>query len=943
MASSWDQFPEVGAPQQRGGGIVLTDPYQARGDQRAEEDQEMQRQKLGVDTSNTGFIQRDKLRSDYNALPAVKEYRVAVQALAASLKRGADGSGDTALIYDYVKALDPTSVVREAEVGMAASGASTVEAAAAKLKKEFGIEGGGNLPPEIRNRLRREIITSVIPRVKQYNQFRGQFEELAKRNNFDPYEIVGKHDADPYVDVFREYDQRNKLGEYAPGQNREPIPGANRDNITFDIDTGTGAFGSQIEAPRLNPQQQGALDAFLKANAGNPNFGPDQLSAFYQSMGIQGGAMPADDTFFEAVRKGESFGTQPNYAAADEEAKRIAMEASLAEVPEGTDLSRVGLDKGILLNMTDELRGVGGGIRSLLSGDGFMGGYQSERDIERALQERSREQNGIVPELAGSLLTPAGVLSRTNLARDAAGMGALAGFGEGEGGADSLGKGVTGAALGYGGGKLVEKITPAIANSSIVQRMTQASPKAQAQQEFVEAADRQGLDYLAADLPGATKSQFATSVAKSTLGGIPLSEAATKIVEKARTARDRIAGNVGEAGDNFTAGQAAQRGVDAFEKRTGDRGAALYDAIPIDPKSTVDLSATRGALASVNGRISSNDELAALVRDPKMLAYQQALDKGDLSWEDLKAFRTFIGEKAGRPAFQQDTSKDSLDALYGALSKDIQAAATAHSPEAAKAFSRANNYWRGREARREEVLSKLVGKDRNMSPEATFQQIERWGNVKGGDYGSLARAIRSMPDDEANAVRATIIDRLGDSNPGAQNAANDAFSPDVFLTQWAKLSDRAKGVLFQGEHRKALDDLATVFDGSKFSRAFDNNSKTSIFTNVAALAGTGIVSAPAAVAMGAAQLAGGKLLASPRFARWVAALAKKPNPSAQLAHINQLTAIARSEPIIANDIFTIQERLADAFAQPSALRSAAEENDDVGNDQPTDRKRNDAQ
>lgn len=313
MASPWDAFPEVGA-QPQGGGVILSDPYQARGDQRAEEDQGMQREKLQVDVGNTGFNQRDKLRSDYNALPAVKEYRVAIQALAASLKRGSDGSGDTALIYDYVKALDPTSVVREAEVGMAASGASTVEAAAAKLKKEFGIDGGGNLPPEVRNRLRREIITSTIPRVKQYNQMRGQFEELAKRNNFDPYEIVGNHDADPYVDTFREYDQRNGLGEFAKGQDRgAAIPGATMDNIAFDMDTGKGAFGSQIETPRLNPQQQAALDAFLKANAGNPNFGPEQLTAFYQSVGIQGGAMPGDDKFYEAVRKGEAFCTQPNY------------------------------------------------------------------------------------------------------------------------------------------------------------------------------------------------------------------------------------------------------------------------------------------------------------------------------------------------------------------------------------------------------------------------------------------------------------------------------------------------------------------------------------------------------------------------------------------------------------------------------------------------------
>jgi hypothetical protein len=40
-------------------------------------------------------------------------------------------------------------------------------------------------------------------------------------------------------------------------------------------------------------------------------------------------------------------------------------------------------------------------------------------------------------------------------------------------------------------------------------------------QDFAQAADRQGIDYMAADLPKATKSKFATSLSALTLGGIP--------------------------------------------------------------------------------------------------------------------------------------------------------------------------------------------------------------------------------------------------------------------------------------------------------------------------------------------------------------------------------------------------------------------------------------
>lgn len=954
MASSWDQFPEVGKSQPRGAGIILRDPYQERGDQRDET-----RTGIAVDSNDRDSARFEReggkdarqgmadLRKEFSALPEVKAYKEAATALDTGLFTKDDGSGDGTLLYQYSKLMDPMGSVREGDVQLAQSGAGYLSAKAAELKKNFGVGGGGSLPPEIREGLRREMIGRFNSLNRAYNQRRQEFRSVAGQAQYDPEYVIGEHAGAPFLERFRDYDKRNGIG--TASQPQQPgggaIPGPTADNIAFDIDTGTGAFGSQIEAPRLNPQQQNALDAFLKANAGNPNFGPDQLSAFYQSMGIQGGAMAADDKFFEAVRNGEEFGTKPNYAAADEEAKRIAMEASLLEAPEGADVSQYGLDKGLLLNMTDELRGGVGGIRSLLSGDGFGSGYQRERDIERALQERSRGQNGIVPELAGSLLTPAGVVSRTNMARDAAAMGAMAGFGEGEGAVDSLSKSATGGALGYAAGKGLEAATPYIANSGIAQKAGAYFGQGRAQQidDFAKAAERQDLDYLPADVPGSYKSKFATGLAGMTLGGVPLKVAAGKIVDKAQAAKDRIAGSVGNAGDNVATGQAAQGGMTAWKSASGDRGGKLYDAIPIPGDTTVDLTASKQALSDINGAISSNADLAALVRDPKLVAYQQALEKGDLSWNDIKSFRSYIGEKAGRPTLQQDTSKDNLDALYGALSQDIERAAAAHSPEAAKAFARANSYWRGRQSRINDVMTKIVGKDGNLSAEQTTAQLERWAQSKGGDFNKLARAVRSLPEDEASNVRSYFIDRMGMSPAGRQDGSGEVFSPDTWLTNWNSLSPRAKAVLFQGEHRKALDDLATVFSGMKASRLFANPSGTGYSVWGAANAAMATADLATFGMTSAGQIGAGALLGSPRIAKWLVALSKKPNQSAQLAHIGQLSAIARSEPVIANDIFTLQERLADAFAQPQSLRAAAEENDDVRNQKIREGERYDAQ
>lgn len=159
---------------------------------------------------NTIFNQKDKLRSDYNALPGVKAYRVAVQQLSQALGTGEGAQSDLALTYAFAKAMDPESVVRDSEQGMVTNSQPLFQAAVENVKKQFGMDGAGNFTPEARRALRAQIINSVKSRVAGYNQLREQHADIAKRNNFDPYEIVGKHDAAPFLEQFKKYDAQNK-------------------------------------------------------------------------------------------------------------------------------------------------------------------------------------------------------------------------------------------------------------------------------------------------------------------------------------------------------------------------------------------------------------------------------------------------------------------------------------------------------------------------------------------------------------------------------------------------------------------------------------------------------------------------------------------------------------------------------------------------------------
>lgn len=159
------------------------------------------------------FEQVSKWSDDFNTEPTVKSYRVAVQELAKALDTGDGPQADLALTYAFAKAMDPESVVREAEQGMVAGSQPWLEAAAEKIKKQFGMDGAGSFTPEARAALRSQIINSVEKRARLYDQRRNFYSERAERYGFEPQDIVGEHDALPFLDQFKAYDQtQNQSG-----------------------------------------------------------------------------------------------------------------------------------------------------------------------------------------------------------------------------------------------------------------------------------------------------------------------------------------------------------------------------------------------------------------------------------------------------------------------------------------------------------------------------------------------------------------------------------------------------------------------------------------------------------------------------------------------------------------------------------------------------------
>lgn len=650
------------------------------------------------------------------------------------------------------------------------------------------------------------------------------------------------------------------------------------------------------------------------------------------------------------------------------------------------------------MGLTDKAAGVasaiGGEIREALGksepatfGERYNRGVKVEQAAKQAYQDASPVVDTMTAPLGwigggavGRAASTAGLskeAARRVMGREGAIAGAVGGgvsaLGDAEGGvADQAGQTLmgiaTGAGLGYTLGRYVPAAIEGLADAAkprLRQIGQMLRPRREAVQtgaeemlddaidgrQVYEAAKRLGVDVLPADVGGPTLKRTTGAMAQ-TLGASPIARGAQRTAATAGRARDRIATEAGTVADEAGAGQAFRRGAEHLIETTKARGSQLYEAIPIRADAEAVVGGTRRALSEMTRGMQSNPELSRMFRNSRLEGYLEALTPemrpshfhgvggdipvpvgGKLSWQDMKRFRSAVGEMVGEARFSDDTTRKQLQRLYAALSDDMEATARAQGPKAYQAFRRANTYWRAREQRIDNVLTPILGDANDKGPQAIFEGIERMAGQKGGDALKLGQAMRSMPPDEAATVRATIIDRLGRANPSAQDPNGELFSPETFLTQWNKMSPRAKAVLFHDPKLRAgLDDLAKVAHGVRQSNRYANVSQTGGAVNLIAL----LASGPAGFKLGAAQYAGGKLLASPKFVEWLMRTPQVREPMVRRAmqrHIGQLSGLAAKEPAIRNEVLAMQQRLQEALANPVPL-AASDDPRDAGRKPP---------
>jgi hypothetical protein len=366
-------------------------------------------------------------------------------------------------------------------------------------------------------------------------------------------------------------------------------------------------------------------------------------------------------------------------------------------------------------------------------------------------------------------------------------------------------------------------------------------------------------------------------------------------------------------------GAAAQSAALARNDRAEGVIAKAYHAIPIPDDAPASRSSTIAMLQNLTGRFQSNQKLADALHDPKLTQYLDAFQSGDISWKDLKEFRSAIGETIGDMRFGEKSRTSDLRALYGALSEDMRTTAAQMGPRASRAFERANTLNRQNEELIQNSLTRILGQDGKMSPEKAAAAIQAMtkGGKSGGDLKTLAQiksaTVKSGAWDE---IASTLI-HLG-GQPA--NSEGRAFSPQTFVQWYADMSEPARSLLFKPELRKSLDGFVAMNQQLARIKGLTNTSNTTptmIGSGVIAAGGIAAVTHPMAIlgiiAGGAANFGMAKLWTSPGFVKLMTGLGRaslSANPNAVNSQIGRLSKFAATNPEFSEPVQRILRQIA---------------------------------
>jgi hypothetical protein len=392
------------------------------------------------------------------------------------------------------------------------------------------------------------------------------------------------------------------------------------------------------------------------------------------------------------------------------------------------------------------------------------------------------------------------------------------------------------------------------------------------------------------------------------IGALPLSRA---YETQARAFQNKTASIAGGAERNTAAaGEIIQRGIfgpTGYIENAKGVAKQLYDdyfkALPQDYR--FELTNTKKELDDFLNRYGSDPEFKSLLDDPQFIKIRNTIRDNEARVTSqglgvgpevgtVRALRTDIGKLMNSHGMgHAEMPTGDLKSLYGALSRDLEQAATSKGGNALKAFKDADSYWKEYRHKTDTFLKPLEGKD-----------VERmYTTIRNGTADQANAVIGSLTKAEKDAFSEVVINRLGLAPKSGQNAVGDVYSPNSFIQNWQTLTPRVKAALIPNQTtRFQLDKMGAAYDdmlrGGKvvFNTSGTTGSGMLGSQIVAFISGLTTAGAGAAVGSSGAMAAGaglaGTVAATMAVSHWAANRMADPKFVAWLAKSNTVPAVA---------------------------------------------------
>lgn len=175
------------------GKILALDPYSSSYQTEVASLAGQIKPKLSSSINSNQTIDNERaLFNQFNGEPIVKDYNTILakkQSVDSIIESKLGGPGDLAIVYEFMKGLDPTSVVRETEYASAAKSGNIFAGAFSKFNGYLK-PNGGFLPDSVKSSFQSIVDSKLKVQQKLYDNVKKQYEDIALRQRLNPKNVV---------------------------------------------------------------------------------------------------------------------------------------------------------------------------------------------------------------------------------------------------------------------------------------------------------------------------------------------------------------------------------------------------------------------------------------------------------------------------------------------------------------------------------------------------------------------------------------------------------------------------------------------------------------------------------------------------------------------------------------------------------------------------------